>query len=115
MTQYTLTGNGLLTPYAQAVLSHRILQTTAATMTDARTYAYWTGASAIAGLALVPSAGNAVLSSGYEASLVFENAFPGATADIIQMLTPPSSIPSTGPGAVVFAGGEIYDWYRHRN
>ena len=28
---------------------------------------------------------------------------------------PPSSIPSTAPGAVVFTGEQIYDWYEDHN
>ena len=84
-------------------------------VTDPRTIALWYGGSAIEGLLLVPSAGAAVSSSIYDTWLGFEYAFPGATADTIQMLTPPSSIPSTIPGAVVFGGEQIYDWYRNHD
>ena len=101
-----------LNPYAQAVFSHPKLQTAASTMTDPRTYVLWTGASAIEGVLLVSSAGAAVSSSMYNSWLSFEYTFPGATADIIQMLTPPSSIPSTAPGTIVVGGELIYDWYK---
>lgn len=84
-------------------------------ITDPRTIALWYGGSAIEGLLLVPSAGAAVSSSIYNSWLSFEYAFPGATADIIKMVTPPTSIPSTSPGGVVFVGGQIYDWYQSRH
>jgi len=46
-----------------------------------------------------------------------EIAYPGATAataDVLQMLTPPLSVPSTDWGLAVVLGVQAYQWYEEQ-
>jgi RHS repeat-associated protein len=84
-------------------------------VSDPKTIAKWYGASALAGMIMIPSAGAAVAESTYQTWLTFENTFPGATEDILNILSPGPNIPATIPGAIVFGGQLIYDWYENSN
>ena len=65
-------------------------------------------------MVLVPSAGFEAYTAGKSAWLTFEYYFPGATADIINILSPGPNVAETLPGAIVwgyqYATG-VYDWY----
>ena len=104
----------MLSLSAQAVLTHPILRTAAATMNDPRTIAGWYGASAVAGLMMFPSAALEMLIAGKDAWLTFEYMWPGATEDMLNILTPGLNIPVTEWGAALsgaLMGQEVYDWY----
>ena len=75
-------------------------------------YAYWTAASAATSFGLVPSAASSTWEAAEGAWFSFETAFPSATADVIDVLTPPVYLPHTWPGFAAHVGETIYDSYQ---
>jgi hypothetical protein len=71
----------------------------------------WYGGSVVVGFALVPEAAVGAVEGTYSAWETFEFTYPGATADIIQQVTPPPSIPGTLPGLVVGLGVLADEWW----
>jgi len=75
---------------------------------DPRFVGIFYGASTLVGFALVPSSAGAVYGGLSEGLVSFETMFPGATVDIVNVLTPPAYLPQTWPGLVVGLGADAY-------
>ncbi len=95
----------------QLFLENRQIWQNANQITDPRTIALWYGAAALP--AVVANASE-IAAAARELSLAVEVAYPGTTAqimDVLQQATPPTNIPSKLAGAAWFVGERISNWY----